>query len=507
MRKIFYAFCLVIVVLTSCRKTDQDVFDCNVNISFKESAVDVTCDDPFILFFTDGAHLAINLTSGKSTNTLITLSGKTSDGSLKVYSKERFTIMLNGVDITSHRGPAINSQSDKRMEIILAKGSTNNLTDCKKYQEDCYYQNPGNADEEDRKGCLFSEGNILIRGYGSLGINACHKHAIHSDGSILIEENPSIYINGAKSNGISANGHKSEGITINGGNIFASLSNAGGKCIKSDGIIRINGGSFDLCSSADGYFDYEKADKIYSSCIKSDTSIFITGGDIKASCSGWGGKVIRSKRDIRISGGNLEIKTEKPQAEGIESKMAAKNALVIDGGDLILDCYKNCLNSNGQIVINGGNIYAISHGNDAVDSNFDEPGAVTINGGNTLAFCAFGSPQEGIDTEGQPIAITGGTTFSIGGAQVDLPPMPVEKKSTQYTACLTELDFSEGQMIEIRIKGENRSLWSVKAPFSMRNDYSVISLPEFRKNVNYEVYIGDVLVKSFSFSSSRTVVI
>ena len=68
------------------------------------------------------------------------------------------------------------------------------------------------------------------------------------------------------------------------------------------------------------------------------------------------------------------------------------------------------MNASKSIVINGGNIYCYSSGNDGVDSN----GTLTITGG-TIVSIGTTSPEEGFDCDQNTFKITGGTILGIGG--------------------------------------------------------------------------------------------
>lgn len=63
-------------------------------------------------------------------------------------------------------------------------------------------------------------------------------------------------------------------------------------------------------------------------------------------------------------------------SEGIESK----SVLTVNEGTVAALCYDDCMNASNSIVLNGGNIYCYSSGNDGIDSN----GTLTITGSDRI---------------------------------------------------------------------------------------------------------------------------
>ena len=74
--------------------------------------------------------------------------------------------------------------------------------------------------------------------------------------------------------------------------------------------------------------------------------------------------------------------------------LKAKVPFTVNGGDVSVYSYDDCMNASKSIVINGGNIYCYSSGNDGVDSN----GTLTITGG-TIVSIGTTSPEEGFDCD------------------------------------------------------------------------------------------------------------
>ena len=540
--------------------TDPDIyweandFTSQVSITFDGTDAAICCNNDKILFYKDGAYVAVDFQTNDVSGVSISLQGTTSDGGVKIYGSKKFKLILNGVDITSTKGPAINDQCHKRVFVHLSEGSTNRLADASTYSDDVYYIEK-NADE-DRKGCLFSEGNVIVSGSGVLIVDGYYKHGICTDGALVVRHGPTIAVEGAAKNAIHVKGDEDDGIgvLIKGGLIYTSTDQQAGKGIKCDYDVAIEGGTLLLNTSGDAYYDTDEKDTSSASCIKSDRNISLSAGTITCTSTGtagkgvkadsditigtasggptlsistsgssygsssggmgggmggpgggWGGpggmggsssssasskaKAIKAEGLITINGGDITVTTAKDGAEGIESKTKSKNSIVINGGEIYMKCYDDCINSAGEIVFNGGSTYAWSTGNDSVDSNYGATGAVTIAGGTLLALSAKGSPEEGIDADNASLKVSGGYVFTMGAAQSQTPSVPTSSTATQPTALLKSLALSSGQYVSITDSDE-KVIFTVKTPFSINQNYSMVTCPEFVKGGTYYVKVG-----------------
>lgn len=120
-------------------------------------------------------------------------------------------------------------------------------------------------------------------------------------------------------------------------------------------------------------------------------------------------KAIKSADQLDILSGKILIKTLGMGGEGLESK----NEIWIVDGNIICNTFDDCFNGSTLIYVYGGNIYCYSHDNDGFDSN----GSIVIEGGNI--FSASLHPQnESFDTEGNTLVIKGGNIIGIGGSEV-----------------------------------------------------------------------------------------
>lgn len=198
------------------------------------------------------------------------LSGTSTDGSLKIYSDYKYQFTLLGLNLTNPNGPAINSQSKKKGTIKLQKGYQNTLTD-----GTTYTNIPA---DEDAKGCLFSEGQLVFKGKGQLTVNAHCKHGIASDDYIEAE------------NGV----------------LIINTTADAAKGMKANDYITISE-TADITINQSGSKVLENDDVSYCAGMKADSTITIAGGKVNITSSAEGGRGLNSDLGIIISGGELAI--------------------------------------------------------------------------------------------------------------------------------------------------------------------------------------------------------
>ena len=489
---------------------ELNTFNNRVTVTYNGSNATVESNNSSIKSHISGAYVALDMTSVSGVEVIVM--GKTSDGGLKIYSENKYKLTLNGTDITSKRGPAINSQAGKRVYLHLANGTTNRLTDCATYQDD-HYTLPGTANE-DRKGALFTEGHIIVSGYGALVVAGKYKHAIVTDGYYYQRPGSTVVVTEAIKNGIHVKGDSDDGIgtKITGGLIYATVSGTAGKGIKCDMDIDIAGGKLNITTSGNATYDSDSKDTSSASCLKSDTNINIKGGKLALSSSGTGGKGISADADIVIDGGNTDISTTGGQykystqltsspkgiradgnitinggslnisvtgksegSEGFESK----NTITINGGDIVINAYDDGMNASKALVVNGGRVYAHATNNDGIDSN----GTITVNGGLFIGIGA-GNPEGGIDVDSNTLYINGGYVLGIGGGMMGKPAT----SSKQYSVVYGGASVTSGQQIAL-LDASNNRLFSFESPISMSATIC-FSTPDIKSGSTYTVASG-----------------
>ncbi len=432
--------------------TDEDLywevnsFDDEVIVTFSGETATVEASNSKILSHIDGAYVTVDMLTNSVKNVKITVSGASGDGQLKIYGDKKFMLSLGGLDLTCSKGPAINDQCKKRVFVHLQEGTSNYLTDASSYSTEPYYIDSSSESDEDRKGCFFSEGNLIFSGSGVLSVTGKNKHGIATDGYFYMRPGVTIVVPDAAKNAIHVKGDSDDGygIYITGGLIYAATSATAGKCLKTDEDMVITGGEFYLYTSGGSEYDEDEQDTSSPAGIKTNGDIIISGGSITAQSVGTGGKGlnsdgklvvddgkidilttggkfiytssltsspkgIKADGDIEINGGTINISVigNNDGAEGMESKAN----LTINDGEIFIYAYDDALNASSSVTINGGKVFCYGVTNDGIDSN----GTLSLNGGLVIA-SGTTSPEEGLDCDSSSkFVVKGGTIIGTGG--------------------------------------------------------------------------------------------
>ena len=482
---------------------ENSTFTETIYITFGTSGATVTGDTNGYVSV-NGNDVTVNNTSENVVKYV--LSGTTTDGFFKLYSSKKQAIVLNGVNIKNPDGAALNNQSKKRTFIVLADGTQNYLTDGTAYADA--------TDDEDMKACLFSEGQLIFSGSGSLEVDGNCKAGIRSDDYVRTMPGVNIYVDVSSGNGIRGN----DAVIVTGGVLNVNVTGTADKGISTDGDVTISGGRTTIITS--GGYELDEEDEDYSACagIKADVSVAITGGEVNLKSTGIGGKGISSdgtfdmsggtvriittgqskssgsystspkgiKADgnLTISGGHLQVRSS--YSEGIESK----GTIVISGGTIESYCYDDAINSKGNLTISGGYIYARGTNNDAIDANQN----IYVNGGVVIAEGAGGA-ECGIDAaEGYTAYINGGTVIAIGGG---LQEIASSSKQASVTASV-----SAG--LTIGLLSGSTAVLAYTTPSSSTGNALMISSPSLKSGSSYTLRGGCTATGGSTFYSLRT---
>ena len=481
----------------------------------------------------DGNNVTAN--HGSTEGVCYVVTGKTTDGSFIINGNTNFELNLNGADITSASTTAIDIEGKGNAYLVV--NGTNKVKD---------------GTTADHKAAIYSKGKLLISGDGSLEVYGTYKNGIHGKTNIVIDKGVNLYVNSTANNGIkagdnmyinggiinvevSADGGKAingdADVVINGGRTTVIATGNGtweadetltyggdtkaAAGIGSDATFYMNGGEL-----------YAKATGSGGKGVKADLEGYITGGKIRiitegglyysngsteshnytgntdnlpaAYTSSPKGMKIGYKDDtvtpnetygvLKISGGDIMIRTSGNNAEGMESK----GTLDITGGTLLVYAHDDAINSTGDLTISGGTTVAVGTNNDAIDAN----GNMYLKGGTIIA-CGANGAEAGIDiNEQKKLYISGGYIFAIGGR--------VDGNLGSTTQGIISATGSVSANSSISVSNGSKTLFTFTMPpvsYSGSN-VMIISTPDLSSGSTYTLTAGS---SSASVTASNTI--
>ena len=273
---------------------ENTVWATTVRINFDGETATVTGNPSSVIVNVDGAHVTCT-SAAKRVRYIV--SGTTSNGSLKFYSDKKFQLQLNGVDITNPNGAAVNNQCGKSFYVVINKGTENTLRDGATYSM---------VENEDQKGALFSEGQILVSGKGTLNIYSQGKHCMASDDYVFVRPGCHLYLNSTSGHGIKAKDY----VYIKGGVINMEIAADGAKGINCDSLVNITGGRTTIITSGTSKWETDSLGELVSTgCagVKADYNMTMTGGTLNIKCTGDDAKGINVAQPFVFGGGELNV--------------------------------------------------------------------------------------------------------------------------------------------------------------------------------------------------------
>lgn len=328
------------------------------------------------------------------------ISGTLTDGSIKVNCSEKGTVrlILNGASISSSSTAPVVVEEAKKVLVTLADGTTNTITD----------KTRQSVDDEDFSSAVYSKADLVFNGSGTLNVNAGYRNGIKStddlkvvSGTFNITSNEDGIIGkdllGIKDGKFTiksgSDGMKSTydtdtskgNIVITGGEFDITASNDGIHCNRD---ILISGGNLTISSGDDG--------------VHADDNLQVDGGTIaiKKCCEGLEGlQITLNDGDISIVASDDGINAADGSSSsgmgiggfgsGQTSSSDSSILLTINGGNIFVNASGDGLDSNGNIVMNGGKVTVLGPTSDG-DTALDFDGTFTINGGVLMAFGSSG---------------------------------------------------------------------------------------------------------------------
>lgn len=313
-----------------------------VSINYDGDAVTVTNPSVSVTVTASGAHVEANI---RTKAVRFTLTGSSSNGSLKVVGENRFCITLAGVDLTNPDGAAINNQCSKTLYLVARDGSENSLS-----------STGGEAALSDAKGALFSEGQIAFSGSGILTVNSAFRNAVASDDYIFVRPGVRMAVNAYAGNALKAN----DGVKINGGNLNILVEADGAKGINCEDYISFSGGRTTIINNGSTRLDPVEVsaahplgiDTVNCAGIKTDASLTIAAGTLRVKCTGDSSKGINTDGAYSQNGGDVAIVASGQKVYSSPKGLKADASLSVTAGTLYsYSCYAAPIDSDGPIEI------------------------------------------------------------------------------------------------------------------------------------------------------------
>ncbi len=296
---------------------ENNAWTTTVRVAYTQDGATVTGTTTRVRATIDGGHVVINTSASR---VHIVASGECSDGSLKVYSDYKYKMTLDGLTLTNPNGAAINNQCGKTLYLVLAEGTENHLEDGETYVID--------DESEDMKATLFSEGQVVFSGAGSLSVYSRGKHGIVSDDYLRFRKGNKIYVNSVSGNGIRGK----DGVFIDGSVINVETSADGAKAITSPSLVTITGGRTTLITTGAPVVDVALADTSSCAGLKVDSTLVMTGGTLAIKSTGEGGKGINAHQTFQFTGGTLKVVTTGRKGLASPKGIKCDGEMTVQGG-------------------------------------------------------------------------------------------------------------------------------------------------------------------------------
>ncbi|WP_263121093.1 carbohydrate-binding domain-containing protein, partial [Cellulomonas sp. RIT-PI-Y] len=320
---------------------DVDPGDSTATISLTGDSATVDGDGVSV----DGSTVTITAAgtytvSGELTGQLVVTAGAEDD----------VVLILDDAQITGSTGSAILITEANAVEVQLADGSTNTLTDAAGYT---------NADGP--TAALSADVDLIISGDGALTVTGTAEDGIAS----------------------------SDGLSIEGGTITVTAVDDG---VRGKQSLSVSGGTLDVTSGGDGLTSNEDVDT-------TEGFVVLSGGTITVDSDG---DAVQAETDLVVTGGTLDLSAGGGATTAVDDTVSTKGLksgvlLVVEDGDITVDSSDDAVHTNGTATVNGGTL-TLTTGDDGIHADT----ALDITGGSVEVVDSY----EGL--EATAITLSGG---------------------------------------------------------------------------------------------------
>lgn len=296
---------------------------------------------------------------------IYSISGTLDDGRIVVNAKgQDVVLILDGVNVTCSNSSPLYIYKAASVTLLLNGTKENVFTDGTSYDYTLKYCN---STDDEPNACIYSKGDLIIRGTGSLKVNANYNSGIISKDTLQII-NTTVDVE-AKNNGI--NGKDS-----------LTIQNA---------TVHVNAGGDALRSTKDN-------DPSLGWAVFTDSNIYLTTKD---------GDGVQVETGITIDNCSISITTAdgatgKSTGSSTKGIKCSQGYITVNSGTIVIDSTDDAFHSAGNINLNGGTI-SIATGDDAVHSDAN---IYVTDGVISMPDC-----HEGL--EGALIEISGGYIYIV----------------------------------------------------------------------------------------------
>lgn len=321
-----------------------------------------------------GDNISIKGNGATSTGKTITISeagsyqfsGSLEEGQIKINTDGEVKLILDQFSITNSKdAPIVNEKGT--VQILLKENTENKVVDRRSAKEDTDSgaEKSGSKTDDtnastDFDAAIYSEGDLLLGGQGSLTVEGGYEDGIHSKTALTMESGT--YEITASHHGL--NGKKA--LTVKDGTYgITTVEDA----LHSKGDVSVENGKMTILAGDDA--------------LHADQTLTVKNGTIDIQKSNEGLEGIT----VNVEGGDISIQSSDDGINGageLEDGSAVDISVNISGGKVKIVPGGDGIDSNGNLNVSGGTI-VVDGPSDGGNAPIDYDGTATITGGTVFA--------------------------------------------------------------------------------------------------------------------------